>query len=646
LNGLMNGDTARLRYHREKFGNRTYYDLVNDFKAELFNPDQWAKVIEASGARYIVLTSKHHDGFCLWPSKEANRDWGFAWNAVDAGPHRDLLGDLFTAIRKTSVHAGMYYSLYEWYDPLWLKDKPRYVSEHMWPQMKELINLYRPDIFWTDGDWEGTDSLWKSKEFLAWLYNESPVKGSVVTYDRWGAGIRFHHGEVYTPEYQPELSFDNHYWEENRGMGFSYGYNREEDAWDYNSAQSLVLQLIDKVSRGGNFLLDIGPDEHGKIPPIMQERLLQIGDWMKINHAAIYNTQMWRNPSQWSDGRTDYKPKNSSGDLLLKLTVDPDPGYAVKECFFTYNPKENNLYIILPKYPPNKKFIVRDLQLPANTKIELLETKQPLVWKQEGKDLAIQLPEFDPNSIKSQYAYVLKIEGKGAFAAKPSVAVSYPKNSLNPLVTITSYESSAVYYTLDGSIPTERSMPYTKPFSVPASSSLQVRSFKDGDFAGNLITVPLKVFTWQESEKVSNLNPGLKMIAYEGNVFQSVDELKDARVVKNEIAGNISLQDASRKEEAGLLYHCYLKIPEDGIYRFYLSSDDGSKLWIGHDLVVDNDGLHGDEGKEGRIALKKGYHAFKLEYFNGTGEAALQLRYGVNGSEEKSIPASFYYYVK
>ena len=297
-NGLENGDSARIKFHKEKFGNRTYYDLANDFKAELFNPDEWAKLFEASGAKYIVLTSKHHDGFCLWPSKEANRDWGFPWNAKDVGPKRDLLGDLFKAVRKTSVHAGMYYSLYEWYNPIWKVDKSKYAIEHAWPQMKDLINTYKPDVFWTDGDWEASDSVWKSKEFLAWMYNESPVKDKVVTYDRWGGDVRFHHGAVFTPEYQPNVDFEDHYWEESRGMGYSYGYNRAEDAWDYNSAQSLVLHLIDKVSRGGNFLLDIGPDAHGKIPPIMEERLLQIGEWLKINGEAIYNTVRWKIPAQ------------------------------------------------------------------------------------------------------------------------------------------------------------------------------------------------------------------------------------------------------------------------------------------------------------------------------------------------------------
>jgi Alpha-L-fucosidase len=100
--GLQTTDTARQKFHKAKFGNRTYYDLANDFKAELFNPDDWAKLFEASGAKYIVLTSKHHDGFTLWPNQNANKTWGFPWNAKDIGPKRDLIGDLFKAVRKTS----------------------------------------------------------------------------------------------------------------------------------------------------------------------------------------------------------------------------------------------------------------------------------------------------------------------------------------------------------------------------------------------------------------------------------------------------------------------------------------------------------------------------------------------------------------
>jgi alpha-L-fucosidase len=407
--GLNSGDTARINYHKARYGDHSYYELADQFKAELYNPDEWARIIERSGAKYVVLTSKHHDGWANWPSKETAKAWPMPWNAGVAGPHRDLLGDLFTALRKTSVHPGMYYSLYEWYNPLWQNNRPLYVSRYMWPQMKDLVNTYRPDVFWTDGEWEDSDTLFRSREFLAWLYNESPVRDRVVTYDRWGRGIRFHHGAVYTPEYQPDLDVKDHYWEESRGMGFSYGYNRAEDSWDYNSARSLVLQLVDKVSRGGNFLLDIGPDDHGKIPPIMEERLLQIGDWMAINGEAIYGATRWKQASQWGPGRQDYKPKNGGGDLLLKLTVDPDPGYAVKECFFTYNKQRKELYVILPKWPDKGAFVVRDVTLPHGARAVLLDTKEQVGLRQQGADLRIQLPAYDPNRMKSQYAYVVKI---------------------------------------------------------------------------------------------------------------------------------------------------------------------------------------------------------------------------------------------
>ena len=417
-NGLNNHDSARITYQREKFGNLTYYQLADQFKAELFNPDDWAKLFEASGAKYIVLTSKHHDGFTLWPSKEADRDWGFPWTATEVGPKRDLIKDLFAAVRKTSVHAGMCYSLYEWYNPLWLTDKDKFVAQHTWPQMKDLINTYQPDVFWTDGDWELPAETWKSQEFLTWLYNESPVKQKVVVNDRWGKGLRFHHGGIYTPEYQPDMDFANHYWEESRGMGFSYGYNRAEDAWDYNSARSLILQLVDKVSSGGNFLLDIGPDGHGKIPPIMQERLLQIGDWMKVNGEAIYNTVRWKTPSQWSAGNKGYKPKNGSGDLLLKLTIDPDPGYAVKEVFFTYNPTANNLYAILPKYPDNNQMLLNAMTLPKGTVVELLGTGVTCSWQQSGEHVRITLPPYNPNTMKAPYAFALKIKNFGQSAGR------------------------------------------------------------------------------------------------------------------------------------------------------------------------------------------------------------------------------------
>jgi len=638
-NGLRNGDSARIKYHKENFGDRHYYDLVNNFHAELFNPDEWAKVIEESGAKYVVLTSKHHDGFCLWPSKEADRDWGFPWNAVTAGPHKDLLGELFTAIRKTSVHPGMYYSLYEWYNPLWISDRKKYVSDHLWPQMKELINKYKPDVFWTDGEWEAPASTWKSQEFLAWLYNDSPVKNTVVTYDRWGSGVRFKHGEVFTPEYQPDVDFEDHPWEESRGMGASYGYNRNEDAWDYNSAQSLVLQLIDKVSRGGNFLLDIGPDAHGKIPPIMQERLLQIGDWMHINSEAIYNTVRWKTSSQWSEGNRNYKPARRQ-DPVLKITVDPDPGYAVKEVFYTYNPTTNSLYAILPRYPADKKMVLNNIQLPEASVVTFLSTKENLKWQNDGKDVIISMPDYDPNKIKAPYAYVLKISNYGKYTHKPEMIVSYPNGSMMPEISFDKKFPGEIHYTTDGSEPTNNSNLYSTPFSIRNTSTVKAIAFLPDALPSNVSSEEVKVYHWMKAVKVKNLKPGIAWKYYEPEGEISLSSIQTSPVKKEGTTNVISEKVKQREEKYALQFDGYIKIDKDGIYHFSTVSDDGSQLFIDNEEIVNNGGEHGSLEASGDAALKKGFHKIKVTYFDGGGVNDLKVLWQKDNGEKEEIPAS------
>jgi len=649
--GLQTTDTARMNFHKAKFGNRTYYDLANDFKAELFNPDEWAKIFERSGAKYIVLTSKHHDGFTLWPNQNANKTWGFPWNAKDIGPKRDLLGDLFKAVRKTSVHAGMYYSLYEWFNPLWKADPKKYASEHVWPQMKELINNYQPDVFWTDGDWDAPPETWKSQEFLAWLFNESPVKDKVIVNDRWGSGVRFNHGGIFTPEYQPDLDFETHDWEESRGMGYSYGYNREEDAWDYNSAQSLIIALIDKVSRGGNFLLDIGPDEHGKIPPIMQERLLEIGDWLSINGEAIYNTRRWKYPVQWSEGRRDYKGGNehitgdwkTGGDIMLKLTVDPDPGYAVKEIFYTYNPTTNNLYAIFPKYPDNKKLVLKDITLSAGTIVSFLSTKESLQWKQSGANVEINLPDYNPNKIRSPYAFAVKIGDFGRFASKPKIIVEYKPGQLKPLVTIESAEDFNLDYTIDGSMPTRNSNLYTSPFYPPKTITINVVSYPLSNYGGftkilpsAMVTQEVKVYEWKNAIKTS-VKPGIVYKYFEPSGKINLNSITGTPAAAGD-ADIISNKNKKRTDKYAFEFTGYIRIDNDGIYAFFTDSDDGSMLYIDDEEIVNNDGDHGNVEKSGKAALKKGFHKIRVLYFDSGGGNSLKVSMQKEGGTKMEIP--------
>ncbi|MBN1342380.1 MAG: alpha-L-fucosidase [Phycisphaerae bacterium] len=296
-------------FHERVYGKDfDYKQFAPMFHCELFNPDEWADVFKRSGARYVVLTSKHHDGFCLWPAPDSP-----GWNSVEAGPKRDLCGDLAKAVRSKGLKMGYYYSLYEWYHPVYRSDVKRYVETHMMPQIKDLVQRYRPALIFSDGEWDQPYQTWKSPEFLAWLYNEGPNPDEVVVDDRWGKGMRHKCGDYYTTEYAGTGGPGGkwHPWEECRGIGHSFGYNRNENIDDYASRMACIRMLIEIAANGGNLLLDIGPTADGRIPVIMQDRLIAIGKWLGVNGEAIYGTTAgpFRRPPAW--GRA-----TSKGDML------------------------------------------------------------------------------------------------------------------------------------------------------------------------------------------------------------------------------------------------------------------------------------------------------------------------------------------
>jgi alpha-L-fucosidase len=408
-NKKTNGPTWQ--FHQRVYGpDFEYFQFAPMFRAELYDPDHWADVFERSGAKYVALTSKHHEGFTLWKSEQSNRTWNRPWNAVDIGPKRDILLDLMTAGRRRNLHMGIYYSLYEWYNPLWLSDKKRFVTEHLHPQFKDVVTHARPDIIFSDGEWELPSADWRSPELLAWLFNESPVKDTVVIDDRWGKDTRHKHGGYYTTEYTSGMEGATHAWEENRGMGYSYGYNRMETAKDYRTERELLMMLIDIVSRGGNLLLDIGPTADGRIPVEMEERLLAIGAWLKPHGEAIYGTKQWRRPRQWSSGQI---PKFEQKEFMAEYKIDnmvdtPPSGYARVEAFLTAKP--DALYAIVPRRPL-KEVVIDDVEAPSGVKVTLLESGQPFQARMDGKKLRIAVPDSASAAFPARQAYVFKIAG-------------------------------------------------------------------------------------------------------------------------------------------------------------------------------------------------------------------------------------------
>ena len=400
------------KHHQETWGKDFTYDrFVPLFKAEKFDADAWAELFAEAGAKYVAPTSKHHDGFCLWPSKEASQTWGRPWNAVEAGPQRDLLKELSEAVRKKGLKFGFYFSYYEWFNPLWLKDRKAFIAQHMIPQFKDVVTRYKPSLLFLDGEWDMPSKDWKSEETVAWLYNESPSRDELIVNDRWGKDCRHKHGGYYTTEYGAGLPNADHPWEENRGMGYSYGFNQAEQEKDYRTGRELIIMFADLVSRGGNLLLNIGPKADGTIPEVMQQRLREMGKWLKANGEAIYGSRTFTRTCQWSDGQ---KPEQKFGefkvkyDLMNMIGPEPKAGKAVKQCFFTAKP--GALYAIFP-YWPGKQVTLKELTPAPDTKVSLLGHAGELKYRAEGGNIVVELPEVDPKQLPFEHAYTVKLTG-------------------------------------------------------------------------------------------------------------------------------------------------------------------------------------------------------------------------------------------
>ncbi|MBQ2915464.1 MAG: alpha-L-fucosidase [Clostridia bacterium] len=368
---------AAIFHNRVYSQNTKYEDFASMFKAELFDAKEWADLFKKSGAKYINLVSKHHDGYCLYPSEYA---WN--WNSWDIGPHRDFCMELRDAMEGTGVKFGVYHSVYEWTNPIYLRDPEEYALKHLHPMLKELVEKYQPWTLFTDGEWDHPSLIWHSTEFLTWLYNESSVKDFIVPNDRWGNETRGKLGGNFTTEYGTidgnrkieDVILDRPF-EECRGIGKSFGFNRIETTEDYMTAKELLETLCDLVSKGGNFLLNIGPNADGTIPVIMEERLLQMGQWLEVNGDAIYGTEIYTKEPQ----KDVYYTKK--GEKVFAITN--------KFPFGT---------LILDKVPYSPDLKAKLLSHPAEIKVRENNGKAELLF-----------PAINPDEVKCQWLYAIEL---------------------------------------------------------------------------------------------------------------------------------------------------------------------------------------------------------------------------------------------
>jgi alpha-L-fucosidase len=317
------------RHHREHWGGRPYTDFQAIYEAGLadWDPEGWADLFAASGARYFVLVTKHHDGYCLWPTGIRNP------RRPDWFSKRDLVGELASAVRKRGLHFGIYYSGgIDWtFNPAPLRTPADFLAsipggdypDYAEAQTRELIERYQPEILWNDIAWpHSPERLW---QLFADYYNEIPE--SLVN-DRWitpnvftralrfrglryladalvARGIRkrgsaLHpppppHCDYHTPEYSTFPESREKKWECVRGIDQSFGYNRLSKPEDHLSRHDLLNDFVDIVSKNGNLLLNVGPrGEDAQIPEIQADRLRWLGEFLSDSGEAIYGTRPWR----------------------------------------------------------------------------------------------------------------------------------------------------------------------------------------------------------------------------------------------------------------------------------------------------------------------------------------------------------------
>ncbi|WP_316788589.1 alpha-L-fucosidase [Pedobacter frigoris] len=362
-----------------------YEKFAQQFNPQKFNAREWVRIAKNAGAKYIVITSKHHDGFSIWDSKVTNYD------IMDATPFkRDILKELADACKAEGIQFGLYHSIMDWHQPdAKSKDYPhqktekpdfaKYREEYLKPQLAELIKKYNPSILWFDGEWIPEWTEEQGKDLYNYLRN---LKPSLIINNRVGKGRggmqgmnKYENaaGDFGTPEQEILKTASQDYWESCMTLNNNWGFVKNDNKW--KSVQVLIDNLIDVTAKGGNYLLNVGPTAEGLIPEPSIERLAEMGNWLKINKQAIYATKALPN---YKEGENIKFTQSKDGKLV----------YAI------FNKAENNeikLTSISPK---------------TGSRIYLLGSAKPLTWKKDNGVTVVNLPQELPG----KYAWTLKIE--------------------------------------------------------------------------------------------------------------------------------------------------------------------------------------------------------------------------------------------
>ncbi|HEY0867720.1 MAG TPA: alpha-L-fucosidase [Fimbriimonas sp.] len=586
------------------------YDKLKDqFNPVKFDADEWARIAKDAGIRYVVVTSKHHDGFALWPTKQ-NADWNVA-----ASPFkRDILKELSNSVRREGMTMCFYHSIMDWHHSDYLPRRPwekerstagadfERFNTYLRNQVSELLTNYGPiGVIWFDGEWEST---WSDKYGVP-LYNlcrtlqPNTIVNNRVSNGRGGmedSSLRV--GDFSTPEQHiPATGLPGLDWETCMTMNDHWGYNAYNDNW--KSTRTLIRNLVDIASKGGNYLLNVGPKADGTFPTEAIDRLKEIGQWMKVNGDAIYGTEASRFEAlMWGRSTT----------------------------------KGSTLYLHVFDWPEDGKLVVPGLGSEVLS-ARVLGGSDAAFDRQEG-DVVVTVPA---KPISEDCTVVeLRLKGEPIVYRAPTIELASEILIDRTPVVVQVAEGLEVRYTLNGSDPTAASELYRGPFDVDRTVQIRAASFRDGKRVSQVVAGSVTKVAPEAAAEVQDLAPGLRVVGKTGS-FERVPDLSDGTDLGDAPLFAVPTAEGKPLENVARQWSGYLKVPEDGVYRFELTSDDGAILRVGSRLTVDNDGLHSTATKSGSAALAKGWHPLRLSWFNGTGGAEVAVRFGRVGQPLRGL---------
>lgn len=627
--GEWNGQTNHAEWIREtaQIPLAEYDKFVGQFNPVKFNANDWVKMAKDAGMKYIVITSKHHDGFGLYNSKQTDFD------IMSTPFKRDVLKELSKACEDQGMTFCFYHSIMDWHNDNYLPrrgwEKTRSTEganfdsyrDYMKAQLKELLTRYgKIGVLWFDGEWENTWTEDYGKDLYNFVRNLQPdiIINNRVTTGRSGmagmTGEGEFSGDFGTPEQEiPATGMPGIDWESCMTMNDHWGYNKNDK--NFKSASEMLRMLADIASKGGNYLLNIGPTADGVFPQESIDRLREIGNWMKINGEAIYSTQASPFKSlPW--GRCTQKKMTGS----------------------------TRLYLHVFDWPADQKLVVPGLGNKTIRAYLLSDANQEeLPISPEAGGVAIQLPAQAPDAINS--VIVLDIEGDPAIYDAPEIKSSAAIFIDEAEVSITKNENlSEIHYTLDGTQPTLSSPVYSGPVKISSTTTVTASCFREGRPMSGSSSLTVEKVIPLPGRALPQAKPGLVYNLYRGD-WDKVPDFNGLIPNLSGIATDFSLANKPSDDKFSIDYQGFINIPADGIYTFSLTSDDGSRLLIGEKLAIDNDGLHGAVAKSADLALGKGLHSIRISFFEKGGGNVLELSWKIAGGKVEPVPAeAFSYY--